>query len=157
MLPYIGPQLLSARWRVLACTSTAPSPEATQTILNSLLRAGVGAVLGNSNPDSALVLELSALLRPVFSIALDLSARIHVDMVEHDYVVFSGTPVGGVIDLQVETGHDPYVATPPGGRIAGFWALGLRRSRWEGAGQEKRRTNEALVKARVYVDSNGLG
>jgi hypothetical protein len=129
MLPYIAPQLLSARWRVLACTSTAPSSDAARTILDSLLRAGVGAVLGNSNPNSTLVQELSTLLRPVFSIALELSTHLHVDMIEHDYGVFSGTPLGGVIDLQVEESHDPYVVTPPGACVNGFWSLGLRRAK----------------------------
>jgi len=152
ILPYIDPQLLSARWRVLACTSTAPLPEASRAILDSLLRAGIGAVLGNSNPNPTLVLELSAFLRPVFSIALELSKCIHMDMIEHDYGVFSGTPLGSVADLQVES-HDPYIIIPPGARIGGFWSLGLRRARWEGEGEERRRITEVLVKPKVYVDS----
>ena len=154
MLSYIDPQPLSARWRVLACTSTAPPFEEARAIFDSLLRAGIGEVLGNSNPHSTLVLELSAFLRPVFNIALELSACIHMDMVEHDYGVFAGTPLGGVVDLQVEENHDQYVSTPPGARIRGFWSLGLRRARWEGEGEERRRCSEVLVKPRVYVDSN---
>lgn len=121
--------------------------------MDSLLSTGVGAVLGNSNPNSTLVLELSALLRPVFSLALALSTCIHVDMVEHDYGVFGGTPLGGAVDLQVEESHDPYDVTLSGARIGGYWALGLRRARWEGDGEERRRVTEVLVKPRVYVDS----
>jgi hypothetical protein len=153
ILFYIDPQLVSARWRVLACTSTAPSPEAAQTILDSLLRAGIEAVLGTSNPNSTLLRELSALLRPVFKVALELSARIHVEMVEHDYGVFSGTPLGGAVDLQVEEVHDRYAVVSPMARIGGFWSLGLRRARWEGDGEERRRVTEVLIKPRVYVDS----
>ena len=100
--------------------------------------------------------ELSALLRPVFNIALELSTCLHVDMVEHDYGVFSGTPLGGIVDLQVEESHDPYVTTPRGARNGGFWSLGLRRARWEGDGEERRRVTEVLVRPKVYVDSKGL-
>jgi len=153
MLLYIDPQLLSARWRVLACTSTAPSPDTAPTILDSLLRTGVGAVLGNSNPNSKLVYELSTLLRPVFCIALELSTRLHVDMIEHDYGVFSGTPVGGVVDLHVEESKDPSVFIPLGARVGGFWSLGLRRAKWEGSGDERKRITEVLVKPRVYVEN----
>lgn len=152
-MPYIDPQLISARWRSLACTSTAPFPGALRAILDSLLRAGIGAVLGNSNPNATLVLELSAFLRPVFSIALELSTCIHIDMIEHDYGVFSGTPLGSVVDLQVEEGHDPYLVMPSVGHIGGFWSLGLRRARWEGEGEERRRITEILVKPKVYIDS----
>jgi hypothetical protein len=151
MLFYIDPQLLSARWRVLACTSTAYSPDAAPTILDSLLRIGVGAVLGNSNPNPKLVHELSTLLRPVFSIALELSTRIHVDMIEHDYGVFSGTPLGGIVDLRMEENHDSAFATPLGARVGGFWSLGLRRAKWEGDGDERKRVTEVLVKPRVYI------
>ncbi len=151
VLHYIDPQQLSARWRVLACTSTAPSPEAAPTTLDSLLRIGVGAVLGNSNPNSKLVQELSTLLRPVFSIALELSTRIHVDMIEHDYGVFFGTGLGGVVDLRMEECHDPFVTTPLGARVGGFWSLGLRRAKWEGDGDERKRVTEVLVKPRVYI------
>ena len=157
MLPYIDPQLLSSRWRVLACTSTAPLPEASRTVLDSLLRAGIGAVLGNSNPNSTLVLELSTFLRPVFSIALELSTCIHRDMIEHDYGVFSGTPLGSLVDLQVEESHDSYLMVPPVARIGGFWSLGLRRARWEGEGEERRRVTEILVKPKVYVEVNVIG
>ena len=151
VLHYIDPQQLSARWRVLACTSTAPPPDAAPTTVDSLLRIGVGAVLGNSNPDSKLVQELSTLLRPVFSIALELSTRIHVDMIEHDYGVFFGTGLGGDVDLRVEECHDPFVATPRGARVGGFWSLGLRRAKWEGDGDERKRVTEVLVKPRAYI------
>ena len=153
MLFDIDPQLLSARWRVLACTSTAPSPDAAPTILDSLLRTGLGAVLGNSNPDSKLVNELSTLLRPVFSAALELSTCIHVDMITHDYGVFSGTPLGGLVDLRMEENHDPSIATPLGARVGGFWSLGLRRAKWEGDGDERKRVTEVLVKPRVYIET----
>lgn len=153
MLFFIDPQLLSARWRVLACTSTAPSQDATPTILDSLLRIGVGVVLGNSNPDSKLVHELSTLLRPVFSVALELSTCIHVDMIAHDYGVFSGTPLGGLVDLRTEENHDPSIATPLGARVGGFWSLGLRRAKWEGDGDERKRVTEVLVKPRVYIET----
>lgn len=149
---FIDPQLLSARWRVLACTSTAPSPEVERKILDLLLRVGVGAVLGSSNPNPKLVHKLSTLLRPVFSIALELSTCIHVDMIEHDYGVFSGTPLGGVADLRMEENHDSSFATPLGSRVGGFWSLGLRRARWEGVGDERKRVTEVLVKSRVYIE-----
>jgi hypothetical protein len=149
------PQLIASRWRVLASASTSRPADQLNPIFTKLTLEASDALLADRSAEEKLRDETVAILTPLIQQAYLLAHFIHLEMIEFDYDVFYGTELGGWLNHTLEEDYrvKPKSAMSLEGRIEGHWSLGLRKKRYIGEGNQQRRIWDALVKAKVSVES----